>query len=55
MSTLPWPGNVRELQNLVRRLTVFASSDRIDLHLVHKVMTNASSGAPSFSERNNFV
>ena len=51
MSTLPWPGNVRELQNLIRRLTVFASSDRIDMSLVHKVMTNTSpAGAQLFPE-----
>ncbi|MGD9950320.1 MAG: sigma-54-dependent transcriptional regulator [Desulfobulbus sp.] len=42
MSSLDWPGNVRELQNLVRRLTVFSNSDRIDLALVHMVMTNTS-------------
>jgi len=50
MSALPWPGNVRELQNLVRRLTVFATSDRIDLHLVHMVMTNATPEHTSFSD-----
>ncbi len=41
MATQPWPGNVRELQNLVRRLTVFAPSDRIDLALVHQVAEQA--------------
>ena len=37
MSDNPWPGNVRELQNFVRRLTVFAPSDRVDMSLVRLV------------------
>nr|WP_321467603.1 sigma-54 dependent transcriptional regulator [uncultured Desulfobulbus sp.] len=49
MSTLPWPGNVRELQNLVRRLTVFAGTDRIDMALVRLVMGNALPAPMSLS------
>lgn len=37
MSAHPWPGNVRELQNFVRRLTVFAATDRVDMNLVNLV------------------
>ncbi len=37
MAGNPWPGNVRELQNFVRRLTVFAPSDRVDMGLVRLV------------------
>ena len=37
MSTLHWPGNVRELQNLLRRLTVFCTQERIDMQLVRTV------------------
>lgn len=34
----PWPGNVRELQNVVRRLSVFSSGNRIDMDLVWMVL-----------------
>jgi len=51
MASLPWPGNVRELQNLVRRLTVFASGDRIDLPLVHTLMANTCGDAPNAEHR----
>ncbi|MDD2466357.1 MAG: sigma-54 dependent transcriptional regulator [Desulfobulbus sp.] len=51
MSSLPWPGNVRELQNLIRRLTVFSSSERIDLPLVHMVMTNGSPPQSSSADK----
>ncbi|MBU4525835.1 MAG: sigma-54 dependent transcriptional regulator [Desulfomicrobium sp.] len=37
MAAHPWPGNVRELQNFVRRLTVFAATDRVDINLVNLV------------------
>jgi DNA-binding NtrC family response regulator len=37
MTAHPWPGNVRELQNFVRRLTVFAATDRVDMNLVNLV------------------
>lgn len=37
MAAHPWPGNVRELQNFVRRLTVFAATDRVDMNLVNLV------------------
>jgi len=32
-----WPGNVRELQNFVRRLTVFAATERVDMNLLRVV------------------
>jgi len=34
-----WPGNVRELLNLVRRLAVFSSGERIDTAHVRQVET----------------
>jgi DNA-binding NtrC family response regulator len=37
LAAQPWPGNVRELQNFVRRLTVFAAMERVDMNLVHLV------------------
>jgi DNA-binding NtrC family response regulator len=43
MSSLPWPGNVRELQNLVRRLIVFCTGERLDMSLVRMVMHNRAS------------
>jgi DNA-binding NtrC family response regulator len=41
MAGNPWPGNVRELQNFVRRMTVFATSDRVDMNLVRLVCQGA--------------
>lgn len=41
MAGNPWPGNVRELQNFVRRMTVFATSDRVDMNLVRLVSRGA--------------
>jgi DNA-binding NtrC family response regulator len=37
LAAQPWPGNVRELQNFVRRLTVFAATERVDMNLLHVV------------------
>ncbi len=37
MVAQPWPGNVRELQNFVRRLTVFAATERVDMNLLRVV------------------
>ena len=37
MAAHPWPGNVRELQNFVRRLTVFATTERVDMNLLRMV------------------
>ncbi|GAB6113590.1 sigma-54-dependent transcriptional regulator [Desulfomicrobium salsuginis] len=37
----PWPGNVRELQNFVRRMTVFATSERVDMNLIRLVCQGA--------------
>jgi len=37
LAAQPWPGNVRELQNFVRRLTVFAAMERVDMNLVRLV------------------
>jgi len=42
----PWPGNVRELQNFVRRMTVFATSERVDMNLVRLVCQGAGASAP---------
>lgn len=49
MAANPWPGNVRELQNFVRRLTVFAASERVDMDLVRLVCkgTEAPCDTPS--------
>lgn len=41
MAGNPWPGNVRELQNFVRRMTVFATSERVDMNLVRLVCRGA--------------
>jgi DNA-binding NtrC family response regulator len=41
MAARPWPGNVRELQNFVRRLTVFAATERVDMNLVRLVCQGA--------------
>ncbi|MGE4299317.1 MAG: sigma-54-dependent transcriptional regulator [Desulfovibrionaceae bacterium] len=40
-----WPGNVRELQNLVRKLLVFCTRDRIDLNLLRFVEGLGAPGA----------
>ena len=45
MAAHPWPGNVRELQNFVRRLTVFASTERVDMDLVRLVCQGAGLGS----------
>jgi len=37
LGTYPWPGNVRELLNLVRRLAVFSSGERIEVANVRQV------------------
>ena len=42
MSSCRWPGNVRELQNFVRRMTVFCSGERMEMSLVHSVLTGGS-------------
>jgi len=47
MAGNPWPGNVRELQNFVRRLTVFATTERVDMNLVRLVCQGGSLPAPS--------
>ena len=44
MAAHQWPGNVRELQNFVRRLTVFASTERVDMDLVRLVCQGAGLG-----------
>ena len=47
MAGNPWPGNVRELQNFVRRLTVFATTERVDMNLVRLVREGGCQPAPS--------
>jgi DNA-binding NtrC family response regulator len=44
LTAQPWPGNVRELQNFVRRLTVFAAMERVDMNLVRLVCQGAGKG-----------
>jgi DNA-binding NtrC family response regulator len=34
LSQRPWPGNVRELQNVMRRLTVFCSGERLGMEVL---------------------
>lgn len=43
----PWPGNVRELQNFVRRMTVFATSERVDMNLVRLVCQGGGASVPA--------
>ena len=47
MAAQPWPGNVRELQNFVRRLTVFAATDRVDMNLLRVVLQGGCLPLPS--------
>ncbi len=42
-----WPGNVRELQNLIERLIVMSSSERIDRRDVERELSRALPGAPT--------
>ncbi|PKN42385.1 MAG: sigma-54-dependent Fis family transcriptional regulator [Deltaproteobacteria bacterium HGW-Deltaproteobacteria-18] len=49
LATQPWPGNVRELQNFVRRLTVFAAMERVDMNLVRLVCQGAGKGGADAS------
>lgn len=44
MTGNPWPGNVRELQSFVRRLAVFATSERVDMSLVRLVLQDGGHG-----------
>ena len=47
MSGNPWPGNVRELQNFVRRMTVFSTTERVDMNLVRLVCRGSASAPES--------
>jgi len=49
LASCPWPGNVRELQNVVRRMTVFCTGERMDMGLVRAVLDG--SGRPPPEQR----
>lgn len=44
LTSRPWPGNIRELQNFVRRLSVFAPGNTVDMPLVRLVESQAGAG-----------
>ena len=50
MAAQPWPGNVRELQNFVRRLTVFAATERVDMNLLRVVLQGGCVPMPPASD-----
>ena len=52
ISAYPWPGNVRELRNVVERLMLLASDDRVTLDTVQLALPAAS--ATAVSSANNF-
>jgi two-component system nitrogen regulation response regulator NtrX len=39
-----WPGNVRELRNVVERLLLLATSDRVEVPTVHTALPHATTG-----------
>ena len=45
-----WPGNVRELENLVRRLSVFASEDLVDAEAIEQVLQHDQPAADRFED-----
>jgi len=47
ISAYPWPGNVRELRNVVERLMLLASDDRVTLDTVQLALPAASATAVS--------
>jgi len=52
MAAHPWAGNVRELQNFVRRLTVFATTERVDMNLLRMVQQGGCLPVPTEVDMN---